>query len=115
MRIVDLTFSLEDNKYWAPWWARNVVKYKGHKFGRFAIWLLFGLKSRHLRNGLGWAMEYIKISTHGTTHLDAPWHYAPTSEGRKSRTIDEIPLEWCFGDGVVLDLRQKKKVARRFA
>ncbi|MHB9155825.1 MAG: cyclase family protein, partial [Endomicrobiales bacterium] len=25
-----------------------------------------------------------------------------------ARRIDEIPLEWCYGDGVVLDLRHKK-------
>jgi kynurenine formamidase len=39
--------------------------------------------------------------------MDAPWHYAPTAEGRPARTIDEIPLEWCFSDGVALDLRHK--------
>jgi kynurenine formamidase len=27
--------------------------------------------------------------------------------GMPSLTIDEIPLEWCFGDGVVLDFRHK--------
>jgi kynurenine formamidase len=107
MRIVDLSVSLDNNKHWAPWWARNHVKRQGHKFGRLAIFLLFGLLPRHLRTGLGWANDEIKLSTHGTTHLDAPWHYAPTSEGRTARTIDEIPLEWCYGDGVVLDMRHK--------
>ena len=58
--------------------------------------------------GLGWANDTIKLSTHGTTHVDAPWHYAPTSEGRPARTIDQIPLEWCYGDGVVLDMRHKR-------
>jgi kynurenine formamidase len=37
--------------------------------------------------------------------MDAPWHFFPTSEGRPARTIDEIPLEWCIGPGVVLDCR----------
>src|SRR5699024_6442262 len=41
------------------------------------------------------------------THVDAPWHYAPTSEGKKSRTIDELPLEWFFGDGVLFDFSDK--------
>jgi kynurenine formamidase len=27
--------------------------------------------------------------------------------GKPSLTIDEIPLEWCFSDGVVLDFRHK--------
>lgn len=108
MRIIDLTFPLENNKHWAPWWARNIVKYKDHKFGRSAIWLLYRLLPRYLINGLGWAMEFIKLSTHGTTHLDAPWHYSPTSNGNRSKTIDEIPLEWCFSNGVVLDVKHKK-------
>ena len=49
----------------------------------------------------------IKLSTHGTTHLDAPWHMAPQSEGKPAKTIDQVPLEWCYGDGVVLDMRHK--------
>jgi kynurenine formamidase len=28
--------------------------------------------------------------------------------GQKSRTIDEMPLEWAFGDGVVIDMRHKE-------
>jgi kynurenine formamidase len=39
--------------------------------------------------------------------MDAPWHYFPMSGGKKARTIDEMPLEWFFGDGVVLDMRHK--------
>jgi kynurenine formamidase len=30
------------------------------------------------------------------------------SEGKPAKTIDEIPLEWCYGDGVVLDFTHKK-------
>lgn len=108
MPIIDLSDTLENNRSWSPWWARNSVKYQDHKFGRFAIWLLFKITPKYLRNGLGWANEEIKLSTHGTTHMDAPWHYGPTSEGKPAKTIDRIPLEWCYGDGVVLDLRHKK-------
>ena len=41
------------------------------------------------------------------THMDAPWHFHPTSEGKRSKTIDEIPIEYCFSDGVVLDMSHK--------
>ena len=54
------------------------------------------------------AEEVAKISTHAGTHLDAPWHYGPTSEGKPAKTIDEIPLEWCYSDGAVLDFTHKK-------
>jgi kynurenine formamidase len=104
MRVIDLSVPLDNDAAWAPWWARNRVKRQGHKFGAFAIRLLFGVGAKYLRTGLGWANDEIKLSTHGTTHVDAPWHYAPTSEGRPARTIDEMPLEWFYGRGVVLDI-----------
>lgn len=105
MRIIDLSVSLENDAAWAPRWGRNRIKYQVHKFGRFAMWLLFGVRSRHLKTGLGWANETIKLSTHGTTHVDAPWHYGPDCEGKPARSIDEMPLDWFFGSGVVLDIR----------
>ncbi|MDM9384787.1 cyclase family protein [Chlorogloeopsis sp. ULAP01] len=108
MRIIDLSDTLQNDKSWTPWWARNSVTYQDHKFGRFAIWLLFGITPKYLRNKLGWANDVIKLSTHGTTHMDAPWHYAPTSGGKPAKTIDQVPLEWCYGNGVVLDLRHKE-------
>jgi kynurenine formamidase len=107
MRIIDLSVTLESDADWAPWYARNRVKNQTHEFGAWIIWWLFGIRKKHLRTGLGWANDTIKLSTHGTTHVDAPWHYAPTSEGRPAKTIDEIPLDWCFGPGVVLDMRHK--------
>jgi len=107
MRIVDLSVTLDNDKSWAPWWARNKVIRQGHRFGSFAIFILLRLPPSFLKNRLGWANDIIKISTHGTTHLDAPWHYGPISEGKRARTIDEIPLEWCMGDGVVLDMTHK--------
>ena len=53
--------------------------------------------------GVHSAMERVTLSTHAGTHVDAPIHYGPTSEGLPAKTIDQVPLEWCFGDGVVLD------------
>lgn len=45
--------------------------------------------------------------THNGTHLDAPYHFHSTTNNGKerSKTIDEVPLEWCIGDGVKLDFR----------
>lgn len=51
--------------------------------------------------------EHVSAVTHSGTHLDAPWHYGSISEGKRAMTIDEVPLEWCYGDGVVLDFRDK--------
>lgn len=108
MKFIDLSVPLENNSHYAPWWGRNKVKYQDHKFGRRVIRLLFGVGRHFLRTGLGWANETIQLSTHGTTHVDAPWHYSPTCQGRPARTIDEMPLDWFYGNGIVLDFSNKK-------
>lgn len=70
---------------------------------------LLGVRRQDLQysGGLGWAVEEIRAITHTGTHVNALFHYAPTSEGRPAHTIDEVPLEWCFAPGVVLDMRHK--------
>jgi len=67
-----------------------------------------GLKKEQLPGGVGWAVEFLTLATHSGTHLDAPYHYHPTmDQGKPATTIDEIPLEWCFSNGVLLDFRHK--------
>lgn len=107
MEFIDLSHELDEESGWAPPWAACRVERSNHEEGARRIEEMFGVSREYLRSGTGWAVERLSISTHGTTHLDAPWHYAPTSEGRPARTIDQIPLSWCFGPGVVLDMRHK--------
>ena len=38
----------------------------------------------------------------------APWHFGPMAEGKPAKTADQLPLEWCYGDGVLLDFSHKK-------
>jgi hypothetical protein len=64
MRIVDLSVTLENDADWAPWYARNRVKNQSHAFGAWVIWWLFGIGKKHLRTGLGWANDTIRLSTH---------------------------------------------------
>ena len=54
------------------------------------------------------SLEVVHSPVHIGTHLDYSFHYGTKSEGRPSKTADEIPLEWCYSDGVKLDLRHKK-------
>ncbi|HZG48170.1 MAG TPA: cyclase family protein, partial [Thermoleophilaceae bacterium] len=57
----------------------------------------------------GWALEtFTRLGTHNATHVDAPWHYNSTIAGERAQTIDELPLDWFFGPGVVLDMRAKQ-------
>jgi kynurenine formamidase len=105
MKIVDLSVILENEGRGVPRWARNRIHYQDHRFGLLAMWRLFGITKKYVRTGLGWAHEVLKISTHGTTHVDAPWHYGPLCDGQPARTIDEMPLSTFYGPGVVLDIR----------
>ncbi|MCK2244700.1 MULTISPECIES: cyclase family protein [unclassified Crossiella] len=65
-----------------------------------------GAKKEDLPDGEGWALEWVRMTTHCGTHLDAPYHYASTMDGgQRAITIDEVPLEWCLQPGVKLDFR----------
>ena len=49
------------------------------------------------------SLEIVHASVHMGSHVDAPFHYGSRCEGKPARTIEDVPLEWCFGDGVILD------------
>jgi kynurenine formamidase len=68
-----------------------------------------GLQREQLPGGEGWAIETVHLSTHNGTHVDAPYHYHSTMDGgRPAAKIDELPLDWFFGPGVVLDMTAKE-------
>jgi cyclase len=48
--------------------------------------------------------DTLSLTTHTGTHVDAPAHYGSTAAYGTPRTIDEMPLEWFYRPGVVLDL-----------
>ncbi|MBF0385344.1 MAG: cyclase family protein [Candidatus Omnitrophica bacterium] len=54
------------------------------------------------------SLEIVNSSVHMGTHVDAPFHYGSKCEGKKAKTIEDIPLEWCYGNGVVLDFTDLK-------
>jgi kynurenine formamidase len=85
------------------------ITYIDHETGVKGMVASFpGLTAEELPDAEGWAVETIKLSTHNGTHLDAPYHFASTMNGgERAITIDEVPLEWCFNDGVKLDFRDK--------
>ena len=43
-----------------------------------------GLEPDQLPDREGWAIEWIRLSTHNGTHVDAPWHYHSTMDGGES-------------------------------
>lgn len=106
VQFIDLSLPIEEN-------ASEVipvqVRYFTHKEGADQMGQIFGLNGDDLPGKLGWAGEEVRMITHAGTHMDAPWHYGPVSEGKPARTIDDVPLEWCYGPGVVLDFRKMEE------
>lgn len=107
MKIVDLSIPIENDIISDPPGYQPKVQYINHKESISQLVSFFpGLKPEDMPNSEGWAIEFISLNTHNGTHLDAPYHFHSTMDnGKKSITIDEVPLEWCFQSGVKLDFR----------
>lgn len=105
IKIVDLAVPIDPDAC-EP--EKAVFKRIYHEEGAKQAAKFFNLSKDDFVDGLLWANGEVKLGEHTGTHLDAPIHYAPTSEGKIAKSIDEIPLEWCYGDGVVLDFHEKE-------
>lgn len=113
MRIIDLSVPIKNpveteisREYHRQLTAK--VDYYDHLVTVPQITEVLGCSEQDLPEGYGWATESITLTTHSGTHLDAPYHYYPTTDGKPAKTIDQIPLDWFMGDGVVLDFTNKK-------
>ncbi len=107
-KFIDLSISIENDLRSDPEEVIPHIQYIDHDTGAKQMANFFtGIDTeKDLPDGKGWALELLTLSSHSGTHLDAPWHYHPDmSKGKKALTIDEIPLEWCMGNGVKLDFR----------
>ncbi len=108
MKIIDLSKTIQYNPD-DPFFMKVKIKHKPHRKAKWLIRYL-GLPFKLFPKGfIGWADDSIqKMGVHSTTHIDAPWHYSPSVAGQPAKTIDEVPLDWCYGDGVVIDMKHKK-------
>ena len=103
MQYFDLSVPLDSTPEGTPELLAVEVTRSDHAAGAASIETLLGVGSQLLRDGEGWAVDTISLGTHNTTHVDAPWHYNSRVEGRPAQTIDELPLDWFHGPGVVID------------
>ena len=105
MRIIDL--SLPHQNYASEPYPPSIT-HTDHVEGARRLGKLAKVNPADFKDHIALASDQVSGSTHSGTHVDAPWHFGPTSEGKPARTIDEVPLEWCYGPGVVLDMRHKQ-------
>ena len=109
MPLIDLSAPVEASPAGLPEVLRTEIEFEDHAAGAAAIEGLLGVPPELLRDGEGWATEtFTRFGTHNSTHVDAPWHYNSKIGGERAETIDELPLEWFFSDGVVLDMTAKQ-------
>ncbi len=105
MKLYDLSVPISNRA--AEPFPPHIV-YHSHEEGARQAAEALGVPLNVFPNERAWAVETVTLSTHNGTHMDAPYHYGPLSDGKPARTIDHVPLEWCYGDGVLLDFSQKE-------
>ncbi len=109
-RFVDLSAPIAPSPEGTPPFLQVAIEYHDHKAGAAQAQALLKVPPELFRHGEGWATETItRLGTHDSTHVDAPYHYNSTIQGKPAQTIDQLPLEWFFSDGVVLDMTHKTK------
>ena len=108
MPLVDLSAPIRQSPPEWPEPLRTDIEFSAHEEGAAQIETLLGVPPRLLRDEEGWATEtFTRFGTHNSTHVDAPWHYNSRIRGERAQTIDELPLDWFFAPGVVLDMTAK--------
>jgi kynurenine formamidase len=83
------------------------ITYFGHRSRGKVLADQLGIDPKDLDHKTNNMEEFSFLTTHTGTHFDSPWHYAETVQGEPALTIDQVPLEWCFGPGIWLDLSHK--------
>ncbi|MCM8795208.1 MAG: cyclase family protein [Candidatus Omnitrophica bacterium] len=121
MKIIDLSLPIDEHSVEVHPFR---IERLGHKEGiRHLNWVMmkrtflgrlkffFGkriIRYKDLPDEEFLSLETLHCPVHIGTHLDYSYHYGTKSEGRRAKTINELPLEWCYSDGVVLDFTFKK-------
>ena len=121
MKIVDLSLPIDEKAFEVHHveiervgWKAGVKKFNRVLMGKTFLGKLKYLlgqrivKKEDLPDEEFLSLEIVHSPVHVGTHLDYSFHYGSQSEGRASKTAEEIPLEYCYQDGVKLDLSHKK-------
>jgi kynurenine formamidase len=121
MKLIDLSLPIDERTPEVhPFWIERIGHQEGIRhlnwvlmkrtlWGKISFWLgkrIITPESLPGREFL--SLETVHCPVHIGTHVDFSFHYGSTSEGRPAKTINELPLEWCFAQGVVLDFTSKQ-------
>ncbi|MHC5609967.1 MAG: cyclase family protein [Nostoc sp.] len=104
MKLIDLSVTME------PTEGEPVpvqIEYVNHEEGADLLGKPAGIDRTAFPSGMGLSIEFVKLTTHSGTHIDAPAHYGPLCEGQTAKTIEDLPLDWFFHNGVLIDCSEK--------
>lgn len=106
VRIIDLSVPIRNNSFDI---SPQQIVYHDHREGGRAQAKRhgFGAVDEYPNQGLGGANETVTLGSHAATHVDSPYHFGPVVAGEPAKTIDQVPLDWCYGDGVLLDFSDR--------
>ncbi len=121
MKIIDLSLPIDERAFEVHRVQIERITHKAgiEKFNRLMMGkTLLGkikyalgkriLKKEDLPDEEFLSLEIVHAPVHIGTHLDYSFHYGSKSQNRPSKTAEEIPLEYCYADGVKLNLSHKK-------
>ncbi|WP_336159388.1 cyclase family protein [Amycolatopsis sp. VC5-11] len=107
MRIIDLSTAV-DAEQWEPNPVTHVVlsPAEGGRHMAEAMAARYGIAfdPAELPEGELLSLDTLTLTTHTGTHVDAPSHYGSGAAYGVPRHIDQMPLDWFVGDGVLLDV-----------
>ncbi len=108
MPMIDLSATIAPSPDTTPPFLKVEITYSDHAEGAAQAQAILKTPPALFRKSEGWATEtFTRFGTHDSTHVDAPWHYNSEIQGERAQTIDELPLDWFFNDGVVLNMTYK--------
>ncbi len=101
-RLIDLSVPLENGVVADPNGLEPSITYLDHAQTREQMLRFFpGLTAGDLPDREGWAFEWVHLTTHNGTHLDAPYHYSATMDGgARAITIDLSQTDFIDSTGL---------------
>jgi len=91
----------------ALWPPGGSVWRKVKSLARLALGKGYRLRASDFPDAQFLTLDTVTMPTHMGTHIDAPIHYGELSEGKPSRSVEQLPLEWFLAPALRLDLRHK--------
>ena len=128
MHLIDISSDISIESWEPEKVERKVINHKkgANKLGKSylhfqpqsmwrKIWVTIFSKAERISykdfpGNQGLSQMIYTLSTHTGTHIDAPFHYGKRDKGGRQRTISDLPLEYFWGNAVLIDFSNDKQL-----